>query len=423
MNRPTLRIQKPSKWFSNKLPSEGNPISAYRFVVVGLMALLLFPGGLNLFVAGPITPFIMESYGIGNGQASLLTSSVFLVQAILAIPASTLISRISLKKLIGVAGLLGSAPALSVLNPDHFSFLLLLRILYGLSFAMLFSTMGPLFIQWCHPRELTLANGICILSASIGVAIAGFISVPLSEEVGWRTTLSVFGGLSLLASIAWLAFGKEQAFPQKTKNANNPKNIWEVLRSRTTLLIAAGDAGPTALIAALMAWLPTFYYTAYEIPLSTGGARLGLMALTGLICVVVVSVISLRFTKKRPILIIPGVMVGFAGLGTIFFAESVWVYVFIMALGVACWSYLPVLISIPMELHSDDPNRVAIILATLMAIGGVIGFAAPLIVGVLADITGSFIPGLTIFAIGSWSLGIAGRMMPETEVIQPYLPQ
>lgn len=415
MNQPALVIQKPSKWFSNKLPSEGNPLSTYRFVVVGLMALLLFPGGLNLFVVGPITPLIMESYGIGNGHASLLTSAVFLVQAILAIPASILMGRISLKKLIGVAGLLGSAPVLSVLNPDHFSFLLLLRILYGLSFAMLFTAMGPLFIQWCHPRELTLANGICILSASIGVAIAGFISVPLSEAVGWRTTLSVYGAVSLLASIIWLAFGQEQAYPQKTKNANNLKIIWGILRSRTTLLIAAGDAGPTALVTTLMAWLPTYYYTAHGIPLSTGGTSLGLMALTGLTCVVVVSVISLRFTNKRPFLIIPGVMVGFAGLGAIFLAGSVWVYVFIIALGVALWSYMPVLMSLAMELHSDDPNRVAVILANLIAIGGVIGFAAPLITGVLADITGSFIPGLTIFAIASWSLAIAGRTLPEPD--------
>ena len=68
-----------------------------------------------------------------------------------------------------------------------------------------------------------------------------------------------------------------------------------------------------------------------------------------------------------------------------------------------------------MELYSDDPNRVAVILANLMAIGGFIGFASPLIVGVLADITGSFIPGLTIFAIGSWSLLIAGIKLPEPE--------
>ena len=156
-------------------------------------------------------------------------------------------------------------------------------------------------------------------------------------------------------------------------------------------------------------------HTAHEIPLSTGGSSLGLIALTGLICVVIVSIISLRSPKKRPFLILPGIIVGFAGLGTVFFPESIIIYGFIIALGFCCWSYLPVLVSYPMELYSDDPNRVAVILANLMAIGGFIGFASPLIVGVLADITGSFIPGLTIFAIGSWSLLIAGIKLPEPE--------
>ena len=72
-----------------------------------------------------------------------------------------------------------------------------------------------------------------------------------------------------------------------------------------------------------------------------------------------------------------------------------------------------------MELYSDDPNRVAVILAILMAIGGFIGFAAPLIVGVLADITGSFVPSLTILAIGSWSLLVAGIKLPEPGKARP----
>ena len=419
MSQPTSGAQNANERISEEQAFARNSFSPYRFVIIGLMALLLFPGGLNLFVVGPITPFIIESYGIGNGQASLLTSAVFLVQGILTVPASSLMGRVSLKNLIAIAGFLGSAPALSILFTDHFSFLLLLRLFYGLGFAILFSTMGPLFLQWCNPRELTLANGICILSASIGVAIAGFVSVPLSEEIGWRVTLSFFGASSLFASIIWLVYGKENPSSQKNPNTNDLRNIWSILRSRTTLLIAGCDAGPNALITAFMAWLPTYYYTAHEIPLSRGGASLGLMALTGLSCVVIVSLISLRLTKKRPFLILPGIIVGFAGLGTVFFAESILVYGFITVLGVCCWSYLPVLVSYPMELYSDDPNRVAVILAILMAIGGFIGFAAPLIVGVLADITGSFVPSLTILAIGSWSLLVAGIKLPEPGKARP----
>ncbi len=415
MSQTTPGSQNANQGFSKEQASSENSFSPYRFVIIGLMALLLFPGGLNLFAVGPVTPFVMESFGIGNGQASLLTSVVFLAQGILTVPASFLMGRVSLKILISIAGLLGSAPVLSILFTDHFTFLILLRISYGLGFAILFSTMGPLFIQWCNPRELTLANGICILSASIGIATAGFISVPLSEEIGWRITLSFFGASSLVASIIWLIYGKENPSSTEASTPNNLKNIWSILRSRTTLLIASCDAGPAALIAAIMAWLPTYYYTAHEIPLSTGGSSLGLIALTGLICVVIVSIISLRSPKKRPFLILPGIIVGFAGLGTVFFPESIIIYGFIIALGFCCWSYLPVLVSYPMELYSDDPNRVAVILANLMAIGGFIGFASPLIVGVLADITGSFIPGLTIFAIGSWSLLIAGIKLPEPE--------
>ncbi len=47
--------------------------------------------------------------------------------------------------------------------------------------------------------------------------------------------------------------------------------------------------------------------------------------------------------------------------------------------------------------------------------GGNFGtFMGPLITGYLADLTGSYLPGIIIFAVFSLSLLVAGLMLPET---------
>jgi len=70
--------------------------------------------------------------------------------------------------------------------------------------------------------------------------------------------------------------------------------------------------------------------------------------------------------------------------------------------------------TIPMEGPDAVPERVSLVLATIGALGGVLSFVAPLAVGILADVLGSYIPGFMIFAVLSWSLVVAGVLLPET---------
>ena len=60
------------------------------------------------------------------------------------------------------------------------------------------------------------------------------------------------------------------------------------------------------------------------------------------------------------------------------------------------------------------PQVAALIIAAMLAIGNVLGFTGPLIVGFLTDITGSYLPGLVVCSVLSWSLLIGGLLLPDT---------
>ena len=393
-------------------------LSSYRFVIGGLALLLTLSFGLSLFAISPITPLIIDEYGINHSTASLLTSLVSLTHVIFAIPGSMLVGKVGLKRRILLGWVLASAPILTFLA-ESFLVLLALRVLYGVGFALIFPAMGPLAMQWFRSRELPLANGLFIAMASLGVAISTFSVAPMAEAIGWKAALSLFGGLSLTGALCWIVLGRAQTQKGAGEAESPPsiKGVWGVLRSRTTLLLAVADAGPFALYAAAVAWLPTFYHEVHGMSLARAGFLMGILSIAGVFSLVLASLLSLRVARRRPFLIIPGFLVGFAGFGSFLLADSAAVYVGVVALGFACWFYLPVLMTIPMELPETDSQRVSLIFASIMTLGGVMTFLSPLTIGVTTDLLGSYLPGFALFSVLAWSLGVSGVLLPETGTI------
>ena len=141
---------------------------------------------------------------------------------------------------------------------------------------------------------------------------------------------------------------------------------------------------------------------------------MGLLSLAGAISLVAASLLVLRIRRRRPMLIVPGVIVGFAGFGSFLLADTPIVLLAVVVLGAASWFYLPVLLTIPMELPGSDANSVAVTFGTLMSIGSIFTIVSPLTVGITTDIWGSYIPGLALFSVLAWSLMVAGALLPET---------
>lgn len=386
--------------------------SRYRYVIGGLTALLNLSFGLSFPAIAPVTPLILQEYGISRGMAGLLTGSVILMMSGFAIPAGMLVGRVGLKKLIGVAWFMAAAPALSFLA-DGFPALLAMRMMFGLSLAVILPAFGPLLMQWFRSRELPLINGLNLAMTAVGIALSTFITAPLGEAVGWKTVLSIYGAVALMGAFLWMWLARVQQ-PVQSGGRLSVGEMWSVLRSRTTLLLALADAGPFAQYIALTTWLPTFYYEVHGMSLSAAGSAVGLAPLSGVVALILAGVLSMRVVRRRPFLIVPGVVGGLAGFATFLLAGSGAIYPALLLLGFGGWFYLPMLFTIPMEAPDAVPERVSLVLATIGTLGGFLSFVAPLAVGILTDVLGSYIPGFMIFAVLSWSLVVAGVMLPET---------
>ena len=387
--------------------------SRNRIVMAAVILILTFSIGLSWFAVAPITPLIMAEFNINRGTASLLISLIALTGLIVGIPGGVMINRIGSKKAIFVGAVLASLPALSFLAEDYF-LLLLTRIALGAGMALFFSAVGPIVMQWFGPKELPVFNGLWAGAMVLGTAVSSFLVVPFSDVLGCKLGLSVFGGASLICGVCWVVLSQNLHVSATEVQKFSIKDSVKVMKSRNTLLIAAADAGPYALLGAVSAWLPTFYHEVHGMSLVKAGSLMGILSLSGT-CSLIATILIVRWmTHRRILLIVPGFVVGFAGFGSFLLAGTPFVYLAIIALGVSFWMYVPALMTIPMELPGADPNKVAITFGTLMSVGSGVAMLAPFIVGFTTDLLGSYVPAFSLFSVLAWSLLIAGILLPET---------
>jgi cyanate permease len=371
-----------------------------------------------MFAVGPVTPLIIAEYSINRSTASLLVSLIPFTHMLLGLPSGVLVSKMGPSNGLLLAAVLASAPVLSFLSLDY-SILIFLRVVYAIGICLMFPAVISLVNHWFPANELPTFNGLFVISFSLATAVSTFTVAPIADMLGWSIALSMMGIMPLLGAALWLVVGYRKAdnaqgeSSSRKSSSRNGIDIVGVVRDRNTMLIALADAGPYALMTAAVAWLPTFFNEVRGMTLIEAGSMMGIMSVAGTLSLIASSILVLRVRKRRPFLIVPGIVAGFAGIGSILLHDNL-MMVALIAMGFACWFYLPVLITIPMELHASNPERVPIIMGALMSVGSCFSFISPITVGMSADLLGSYLPGLVLFSILSWSLAICGMLLPET---------
>ena len=387
--------------------------SRYRFVIAGLTLLAHFAVGMSYLATAPLIPLIIADYSINRTAAALLVTLPLLVGAGFGLPGGVIIARMGIRRAYTVGWLLMALTVLSPLTPNFLT-LLTLRIAYGVGFALIMTATGPLLMQWFRVKETLIMNGLNSAVWGVGVALSLSIAVPLAEVVGWLGAVGVFGSVSLLGAVAWVPLGRPVGRGSPLVALVTPRAIWKVISNRTVLLLAVADMGNLTQYAALGSWLPSFLSESRGLSLTQSGLVTGLLPFVGIFAVLVAGFVSYRVGPNRNFLIIGGLLIALGGPGTFLFDNLSGIYISIIILGVGSELHTPTMLSLPMELPGMTPEKIAIVWGFLLSTGGFAMFLSPLLVGLLRDVSGSFMPGFAIAALAGWSLFIAGMFMPKS---------
>lgn len=389
----------------------------YRFVIEALVLLILTCIGVIWVATGPILSPMMEDYGISRGTVSWSASIAALVVVFFSVPSGILCSKIGIRKTFAIGAFLMSV---GFLTPLCTSFLLLLatRLIFAIGTAMTFPIAGGIVTQWFTSKELPLINGLNVSSTSVGNTVALFATVPIASLLSWRAPLTIYGVIALIGAVLWFFLGRErQTVPVAQDTKREPVaalGTRDVFKLKAIWYLALSMVGPFCLSMAISSWLPTYYNEEFGIPLVQASSITALFTVAGIPACILGGLLPMWLGRRKPFLIIPGALIGFAGLGTFIINNPLLNISCVILFGICVQIYMPSIFTITMELPGMSARTVALALAVGTAMGDIGGFVGPLLVGYTADATASYIPGFVGCCVLSSSLLVGGLLLPET---------
>jgi cyanate permease len=252
--------------------------------------------------------------------------------------------------------------------------------------------------------------------------MAFLITVPLATAFAWQNTIATYSAVALLVAVAWIFLGKDrnrdkpgQPVGVTAQTGNSPQlTVRQALARRSTILMSLATMGCWGLGNSLGAWLPSYYHQVFRMPLEKASSITAIMTLVGIVASIVGGLLPLRFKRRRPFLIVPGMLLGLFAMIAVLFNNVAIIFISIACYGLLNSIYGPTLFTIPFEIYKDSPGTASLVAFTVQIGGNIGNFIAPLLVGYLTDITGSFLPGFAISASLSLFMLLAGLLLPET---------
>lgn len=168
-------------------------------------------------------------------------------------------------------------------------------------------TQGPTYpaqlvttARWATGSLRSYASALGGAGSTAGALFALGLTPMLATRVGWRTTGSVFGGVTLLFGVLWLLMGRSSPGADTaaaisggaTAKSDEPSGSYceklrrclLVLLAPSVLVIFAAHSVHNFVRYFLMAWIPTYYDEVLKVPADSAGFQQILPELAGLFC-------------------------------------------------------------------------------------------------------------------------------------------
>ena len=169
-----------------------------------------------------------------------------------------------------------------------------------------------------HHAKLPVVNGITMSFNNLASAIASVATVPIATIFSWKAPIVAYGAFALTCATAWTIVGRDtqgvteaaEPSPAHTRDERLDLSFKQILRSRSTALLALAVVGSWCLGNAIGSWLPTYYHQVFKMPLEKASSIMSIVTVGGTAGCVAGGVLPIRVGRRKPFIIIPGIFMG-----------------------------------------------------------------------------------------------------------------
>lgn len=403
------------------------PWRGRRIVLLGVVLVAL---NLRIAVASvsPILDLVRADVALSPTEAGLLGTIPVLSFAVFGSLTPVLARRIGLEPLLVVAMLL-SATGEVVRSGTSTSTGFLAWSVIALAGMGMGNVLLPPVVKRYFPDRIGAVTAVYSVTMSISTALPALTAVPVAERLGWRTSLSMWATVGVLAAVPWLVIVVRSAAarselssllrfapattPALTSRHRSGGRVW---RSPLAWGMAVTFAMNSLNAYAMLAWLPQILIDGGT-SAHAAGLWLSVFAIVGLPAALAAPIAAARM--RNPI--------GLVGFFVACFAASyvgllvapggpVWLWILLGGIGPGAF---PVLLAL-INLRTRTSAGAASLSGFTQGVGYAIAGCGPLLIGVLYDATGGwtvalvFLLGTLVVLLGAATVACRPVMLEDT---------
>ena len=371
----------------------------YRWVILALLWLLYVSFGLITRSIAPLVTPILRDLQITYSQMGTILGSWQLTYIAVAIFAGTLIDKWGIRKSLFGGVIIIGLSALLRYFPEGFMGMLFAVALFGVGGPMISIGCPKTIALWFRGRDRGTAVGIYMTGSLIGgltaLTLTNSMVMPLTGYE-WRLVFISYALVAFSIALLWGVFARDVSLAAPSENPGIIETFVKLIKVRNVRIVLITGLLSFATVHGFGSWLPKILEAKGLSPTSAGFAA-SIPIASGIPALLYLPRTVPSHFRHR--------VVGLSALLTILtlllivITSSTIQIAALILYGITGSGFLPILILILIDTPEVEPRFMGSAGGLFFCIAEIGGFAGPSIMGLLVDLTDTFLAGAIFFAV------------------------
>lgn len=296
-------------------------VYGYRWVVQLVFMFAIIMNQLLWISFAPITGNAAEFYGVSDLSIGLLSMSFMVVYIVVSIPASWVIDNYGIRVGVGIGAVLtGIFGLMRGLVADNYTLVLVAQIGIAIGQPFILNAITKVAARWFPLQERATASGFGSLAIYLGIAVGMLLTPFLTLQIGIESMLFIYGIVAVGAAVLFIAFAREHpptppCPPEMDERSLVFDGLRNLLRLKDFLLLLLIFFVGLGAFNAVTTWVEDIVRPR-GFSITQAGIIGGLMVGGGILGALIVPMLSDRYRKRKPFMVITlaGATLGLVGV-------------------------------------------------------------------------------------------------------------
>jgi len=289
--------------------AENFKIYGYRWVILLLFMGVIALNQLAWITFASITGVAAKYYGVSDLNIGLLSMSFMVVYIFVSIPASWVIDTYGFRTAVSIGALLTGVFGLTRgLAGDSYTLVLVSQIGIAVGQPFILNALTKVAARWFPIQERATASGLGSLAMYLGIGIGMMLTPWLVLNYSINSTLLIYGITALVAASLFLVFSREHpptpaSPPGQEERSLVFDGLKKMIRMRDFLLLMAIFFIGLGVFNSVTTWIEDILRPR-SFSILQAGVIGGIMVVGGILGALVVPLLSDRYRRRVPFIVV-----------------------------------------------------------------------------------------------------------------------